>query len=118
VNHALGRFRSVLSANTPARISFWVLAALYLAALFAPWLAPYPGDDESRACSWAPPSTIHLRETDGSWHAPFVRAVSYSFDDDARRVWTEDSSCRFPLRFLVHGRLFGLGRPVVSNGCW
>jgi len=114
VNHALRRFESVLSANTPARVSFWVLVALYLAAIFAPWLAPYAGDDESRACSWAPPSTIHLRELDGSWHAPFVRAVSYSFDDDARRVWTEDSSCRFPIRFLVHGRLLGLDHPVVS----
>jgi peptide/nickel transport system permease protein len=104
----------VLAANAPARISFWVLVALYLSALLAPWLAPYAGDDESRARSWAPPSAIHLRELDGSWHAPFVRSVSYSFDDDALRVWSEDSTCRFPIRFLVHGRLFGLGNPVAS----
>jgi len=116
VTTALRRFRSVLAANTPARISFWVLAALYLAAIFAPWLAPYAGDDEARACSWAPPSEIHLREADGSWHVPFVRAVSYTFDDDARRVWTEDSTCRFPLRLFRDGHLVGLGEAIATPG--
>ena len=111
---AVLRFRSVLSASTPARVSFWVLLALYAAALLAPWISPYAGDDESRDRSWAPPSSIHLRELDGSWHTPFVRSVSYTFDDDALRVWMEDSSCRFPIRFLVHGHLFGLGEPIVS----
>ena len=116
MNPAFRRFRSVLAANAPARISFWVLAALYLAAIFAPWLAPYAGDDESRACSWAPPSALHVRETDGSWLVPFVRAVSYTFDDDALRVWTEDSTCRFPLRFLHGGHLLGLGEAIASPG--
>jgi peptide/nickel transport system permease protein len=116
VSSAAARFRSVLSANRPARFSFFVLLALYAAALFAPWISPYAGDDESRDRSWAPPSSIHLRETDGSWHGPFVRSVSYTFDEDAQRVWIEDSSCRFPIRFLVRGHLFGLGETVVSPG--
>lgn len=113
---AIHRFRSVLSANAPARISFWVLLALYAAALFAPWISPYAGDDESRDRSWAPPSSIHLRERDGSWHAPFVRSVSYTFDEDAQRIWIEDSSSRFPIRFFVRGHLLGLGNPSVSPG--
>ncbi len=116
MSSALLRFRTVLSANAPARVSFWILLALYVAALFAPWISPYAPDDESRDRSWAPPSSIHLRELDNSWHTPFVRSISYTFDEDAQRVWVEDSSYRYPIRFLVHGYLLGLGEPIVSNG--
>jgi peptide/nickel transport system permease protein len=113
-NPTLVRLRAVLRGNAPARWALGVLLALYAAALLAPWLAPYRYDDESRERSWAPPSTVHLRELDGSWHQPFVRGVSYAFDDDAQRVWTEDSSCRFPIRLFSRGHLFGLGAAVVS----
>lgn len=115
-NPTLVRLRATLRGNAPARWALVVLVVLYAAALFAPWIAPYRYDDESRECSWAPPSAVHLRELDGSWHRPFVRGVSYTFDDDAQRVWTEDSSCRFPIRLFSRGHLFGLGDAVASPG--
>jgi peptide/nickel transport system permease protein len=116
VSPAVAKLRGILAANRAARWSFAVLCTLYLLALLAPWVAPYAGDDESRGRSWAPPSSIHLRESDGSWHTPFVRSVSFTFDDDAQRVWTEDSSCRYPIVLFRGGHLFGLADALPTPG--
>ncbi len=83
--------------------SLVVLALLYLSALLAPWVAPYGIDDESRTHSWAPPSSLHW--IDGRLS---VHPVSFTFDDNAHRIYVEDTTHVVPVRLFVGGRLFGL----------
>lgn len=106
---ALGfaRLRAAFGASLLARASLAALACLYLSAILAPWISPYGPDDESRSHSWAPPSRIHWVLPDGGIR-PFVRPVSFAFDEQARRVYVEDSAKVVPVRLFVAGRLFGL----------
>ncbi len=91
-----------------AWIGLWVLIALYASALLAGFLAPYAMDDESRDHSYCPPTHIHFRDAAG-WHArPFVYAQVSSFDANYQRVYRENTLRKFPLRFFVGGKLFGV----------
>jgi len=104
---AWARLKAVFDASRLSRAAILVLGILYLSAIFAMWLAPYGPDDESRTHSWAPPSRIHWVLPDGGFR-PYVRPVSFTFDEDARRVYVEDSTRIVPMRLFVNGRLFGL----------
>lgn len=103
MNAPLASFRRILSRNGTAKVAFAVLVALYLAALAAPFLAPYAPDDESRPHSWAPPSSIHF---DGI--RPHVHPVSFTFDENAHRVYVEDTTIQAPIGLFVDGHLIGL----------
>ncbi len=81
-----------------------VLAVLYILTLFAGFFSPYDYDNERREHSYHPPQRIRFIDADGTFHwRPFVYASSYEFDDYFRRVWTFDTSERYPLRFLAKG---------------
>lgn len=80
-----------------------MLVVLSFLAAGAGWLSPYGVDDESRDHSWAPPSRLHW-----SGGRPGVFPTTYDFDENAQRIWTEDSTRFVPVRLFVHGRLFGL----------
>lgn len=87
-----------------------MLALLYLGAALADLLAPYAADDESREHSWASPTRVHIRDGQG-WHIPFVRPIAYTFDENAQRIWVEDTTVRVPLRLWVPSpgtRLWGV----------
>ena len=99
--------KAVFGASRLSRAAILVLGILYLSAIFAMWLAPYGPDDESRTHSWAPPSRIHWVLPDGGFR-PYVHPVSFTFDEDARRVYVEDSTRIVPVRLFVNGCLFGL----------
>jgi len=94
------RLRRAFEQSPLARISLWILAILYATALFAELVAPYPSDDESREHSWAAPTRIHLRDATG-WHAPFIYPTSFAFDENANRIWKEDTLHQVPLRLWV-----------------
>jgi len=105
------RLRAAYAASPLATASLAVLVLLYLSALLAPWIAPYGIDDESRPHSWAPPSRLHWIEG-----RPAVRPVSFTFDDNARRVYVEDTTRSVPVRLFVGGHLFGLDSLEAAAG--
>ena len=113
VNDSLGlpqRLKQAFAASLLARLSLGVLALLYGLALFADILAPYAADDEARDHSWAAPSHIHVRDA-GHWKRPFVRPTSFAFDENAERIWKEDSSKSASLQLWVASpgtRLWGI----------
>jgi len=74
------------------------LLALIVAALFADWLAPYPAGLEHRRLPYHPPSSIHFFDAEG-WRGPFVYATTMHFDEYQRRIYEEDLSQAYPLRF-------------------
>lgn len=81
----------------------WVLGTLYLCALFADFIAPYHYDNEVRTLSYHPPSRIHIFDKQGKPHRPFIYIQSFEFDEYYRRVYTEDTSRGYPIKFFVRG---------------
>ena len=112
-NQSIGireRLRRAFAKSRLARASLAILLALYIAAALADVLAPYASDDESRDHSWATPSRIHMLAPDG-WHRPYVHPVEFTFDENAQRIWKEDTSVRVPVKLLVASpgtRLWGV----------
>ena len=95
-----------------AMSALWVLAALYTMCIFADFIAPYDMDDERRDLSYCPVTKIRFRDAGGNLHLrPFVYIYSYEFDEYYKRVFNQDESKEYPIRFLAKGaehRLLGL----------
>ncbi len=88
-----------------------ILTVLYAMMLFAEPIAPYHYDNEVTANSFAPPSKIRLRDTEGRFHLPFVYKVNYAFNEIQERVYYEDTTARYSLRLFPKGdtyKLWGL----------
>ncbi len=96
------------------KLAMWglrTLIVLYLIAIFADSIAPYYYDNENRTHSYHAPWNLHVVGADGRWCRPFVYKTSYTFDANFNRVYAEDTSQQFPLRFWHCGdpyRLLGL----------
>jgi peptide/nickel transport system permease protein len=102
------RFRAQFARNRVAVLAARVLAVAYVAALLAPFLAPYAESDIDRERFFHPPTPLHWRDAGGRWHArPFVLGTR-SLPDQR---YEPDPSVRYPLRLFPHGaryRLLGL----------
>lgn len=84
----------------------WVLGLLYAGALLAGFWAPYNYDSEERNHSYAPPTTIHWRDTQGRGTWPYVRGVYFIFDDTHRRIYQEDETTQYHFQFFLKGESY------------
>ncbi len=86
-----------------------MLAVLYAAAAFAPFLAPYSETELDSAHFFHPPQRLHWVHPGGGWSPrPFVYAMT---PEAVGQGWREDRSRVQPVRFFVRGtpyRLLGL----------
>lgn len=89
-----------------------ILALFYLIAIFADFIAPYRYDKEIRKKSYLPPVKIHFTDEDGVFSLrPYVYNLKYGFDENYQRIFAEDKSIKYPVRFFTRGqsyKLFGL----------
>ena len=88
-----------------AMVGAVVLIAMYLVTIFAGFLAPY-GVNEYRTrpvAAFRPPTPIHWTHPDtGRWVRPYVYDVKVERDPVTfQRVYVEDTSTRYPIRFFV-----------------
>ena len=95
-----------------AVVSLAVIGALYLTALFAPFLAPYLVDQRKAQFTQAPPQRLHFRDEAGNFSLrPFVYGMTRQIDPvTLRRTYAEDRTKKYPLQFFVQGeahRLLG-----------
>ncbi len=94
-----------------AVVSMYVLAALYLSALLAPFLAPYKMDEGSLRV-YQQPHKIRFVGERGFQLRPFVYAMSESRDPETlAKVYVPDTGKALPIRFFVRGweyKLFGV----------
>ncbi|MFH0918734.1 MAG: ABC transporter permease [Fibrobacterota bacterium] len=105
----MNRHWKKLKRHRLALIGLWVLAVLYAAALFADFLAPYNYDNERRTNSYNPPTRLHFTDAEGRFHfCPFVYASHFDFDETFNRVFREDESRMFPVRFFCPGDSYRL----------
>jgi peptide/nickel transport system permease protein len=93
-----------------AIIGATVLIIGYLAAMFAPFISPYPITHRSDYL-FLEPQKVHFVH-DGKLHRPFVYGIQQETDPDTwKRVYTEDKGIIYPINFFVEGfeyKLLGL----------
>ena len=87
-------------------------------AVFAEFITPYHYGKQYRRYSYAPPSTVHFRDEDGSLSRPYVYRTDRTVDRTTYQVtYVEDTSTKYYVRFFVRGeaeyRLFGFIRSNV-----
>jgi peptide/nickel transport system permease protein len=105
-----------LKKHTPAVIGFWVLVVLYVVCLFAEFVAPYGFDDESRGNSYNPATRIHFFDKSGKFHlVPFIYGSGYTFNEYYQRVFAEDTTKVYPLRFLCKGDKYALAGLIPGS---
>jgi len=100
-----------LRSSRIAVISILILSALYGAAVFADFITPYAYDDEERMFSYCPPSRIHLFDDEGKFRGPFIYGSKIEFDRYRRRIYREDKSKIYRIRFFARRdkyKFFGL----------
>lgn len=97
-----------LRKNRFAMIGGAVLIVLYLTAIFADFLSPYPIDQQRRALFYHPPTPLVWRDEAGRLSLrPYVMAMRR----DANQRLVPDPATRAPVRFFVEGhpyRFLGL----------
>ncbi|MCB0061902.1 MAG: ABC transporter permease [Caldilineaceae bacterium] len=111
-----------------------VIILLYLIAAFAEFVTPYHPDPHPSelfvSYKLAPPTKIHIFDENWNLHRPFVYKLTQERDPETlRRVYTEDTSEMYPVRFFTEGpeyemwglfpgtrHLFGLGPEAGDQG--
>jgi len=97
-----------------AMIGGVVTILIYLVAIFAEFLAPFPTDTFASKYTYAPPQTLHLidQTANGIQFAPYVNGYKVVLDYAAgRRNFEVDPEVKYPVGFFVHGtpyKLIGL----------
>ncbi len=87
-----------------AMIGGVVLLVLYLSAIFADFVAPYPKEIRFEKFGYHPPTPVRLFDEDGKFRAPFVYGTSKERDmETLEAIYTVDTSAVYPIRFLVQG---------------
>jgi peptide/nickel transport system permease protein len=82
-------------------VVFGLLGFVYLATVFAGFLAPDDPTTQNREFSFAPPTRLHFVDGTRRLHVrPFVYGLARSEDSDE---YAEDRSRLYPVRFFVRG---------------
>lgn len=87
------------------RLSLVPLAAIALAALFAPALALHSPATQFADRVYAPPMRVHLRDASG-WHAPFV--YPQVLENRLLRRFAEDKNRPTPLVWFANGHVISI----------
>ena len=107
----LGLARRKFRRDFLAMVCLGILGLLYGGALFADFVAPYSYQNEDRNYAYGRPSRIHIVDDQGRLVRPFIYGTAIHFDEYHRRVYTDDTRVRYPVRFFCRGdayRFLGL----------
>lgn len=99
------KFRK-LRRHMLAMEAFYVLVVLYVSSVFAGFIAPYSFDNEERSLSYCPPSKIYFFDDKSKLSWPFIYQTSYKFDEFYNRVYIEDKTQKYPLKFFIKGEYY------------
>ena len=79
-----------------------LIIILYLIAAFAEFVAPYDPEQSFVKYKFAPPTKIHIIDTEGRLQRPFVYKIIRERDPETlRNIYTEDTTTVYPIRFVV-----------------
>ena len=89
-----------------------VLVVLYLGAIFADFVAPYPKEIRFKDFTYHPPMPIHLFDNAGKFRGPFVYGTTSTRDmETLQLIYEADQATLYPIRPFVRGephKLLGL----------
>lgn len=88
-----------------------ITIGLYLIALFAEFLAPFPSEKSWQNYTYAPPQRLHIfdRSATGTKLGLFVDGYTVKIEQQAlRRVFTIDPNTKIPLKLFVSGEPYKL----------
>jgi len=103
---------SRLKKHKIALFGFWVLVILYLSAILADFIAPYSFDNEQREDAYHPPTKIHWGKVNKRF-CFYIYKYEQKFDEFYRRIYFEDKSKIYPIKFFYKGeshKLLGIFR--------
>lgn len=87
-----------------ARLGGGVLLVLYLGALFADFLAPYPETKSFRDLTFSPPTVIHWRDDNGRLTRPYICAVERKRNLETFKLeFVQNCSEKYVINFFVQG---------------
>jgi len=90
--------------NRLAYLGVWLLAALLLLIVFAPFFSPVDPMARNGDDAFTPPRSVHFYSQEGFSFRPFVHPLVESFDPlTYQSIWTPDTSKRDYLKFFVQG---------------
>ncbi len=89
--------------NRIGAVSLSVLGLLYLSVIFAPFLAPYKYDEDDVLRSYAPPTKIHFFDFEKKQFGPFIYGKTYEVNEYYQRIYTEDRTKIYPVKFFSKG---------------
>jgi peptide/nickel transport system permease protein len=99
-----------------ALLSVFVLAICYFAAGFCEFVAPYGPEAFSTKYTLAPPTRVHLFDSNGTFRGPFVYGSKRERDPETlRALYTEDTSLIYPIGFFVQGTPYKLWGVFDAN---
>ena len=94
------------------RLAIWsgmIVISLYLGALFCEFFSPYGIDYQHLEYIYAPPQRLHIIGPDGLHLRPFVYGLKgIRHPQTLRKVYVEDQSKIYPIRFLASGPTYQL----------
>ncbi len=103
--------------SKPAVASAIFLALMYLVAILAGFLAPYGVRQTHDKYPAAAPHVIHIRDTEGNFHWPFVYELVRKVDPETfRATYSPNLEVRYPIRYFQKGEpytILGLIRSDV-----
>jgi peptide/nickel transport system permease protein len=87
-----------------AQMGMIVLSILYFIAIFAESISPHDPLHRFKDYLSYPPTSIHIRDTEGRFRMPFIYGASMGRDPVTfRPVYQEDTASIHPIRLFVHG---------------
>jgi len=89
--------------------SVFVLAIFYLMAIFCEFFAPYDPEVVATRFTSAPPTRVHLFDSDGTFRGPFIYGSKRDRDPNTLRpIFAEDKALIFPIGMFVRGSPYKL----------
>jgi peptide/nickel transport system permease protein len=80
------------------------LILIYIVAVFCEFVAPYDPEETFIRYKLAPPTNIHLIDSQGKLHFPFVYEIVRTRDPKTlRNIYTENPDTIYPIKLFIHG---------------
>lgn len=99
-----------------ALMAIFVLAILYLMAIFCEFLAPYRSSTRFPAYLYAPPQRVCFFDKEDGFQWPFVYGLKKEFNRETfRRTFVKDQTKKYPIHLFVKGETYKLWNLFYAN---
>lgn len=94
-----------------------ILSILYLSAIFADFLAPYPYYEEFRQLANHPPTFPHFLDKERNFHLiPFVYSYQSILDTETyKKIYVADKTKIYKIRFFIKRKEYDIGGKVKEK---